>query len=59
MAGEDRCVLLLGYEKQMEAMMRNSNPGLARRFNWSQPWKFDDYNDEDLLFIMRTAASKT
>ena len=30
--GDDRCVLLLGYEEQMQEMMRKANPGLARRF---------------------------
>ena len=30
--GDDRCVLLLGYEEQMGELMRGGNPGLARRF---------------------------
>ena len=30
--GEDRCVLLLGYEEPMSEMLQNSNPGLSRRF---------------------------
>jgi hypothetical protein len=30
--GDDRCVLMLGYEEPMQAMMRGANPGLARRF---------------------------
>eukprot|EP00798_Chlamydomonas_sp_ICE-L_P024107 gene24107-9682_t len=54
--GDDRCVLLLGYEEQMADMMRNANPGLARRFQWQSPWKFEDYSSEDLLHIMRGAA---
>lgn len=29
--GEDRCVLLLGYEDEMRAMFQNVNPGLSRR----------------------------
>jgi hypothetical protein len=29
---DDIAVLLLGYEKQMLDMIRNQNPGLARRF---------------------------
>ena len=34
--GDDRCVLLLGYAEQMETMMREGNPGLARRFQLSE-----------------------
>ena len=29
--GEDRCVLLLGYEDKMVEMFQNVNPGLSRR----------------------------
>ncbi|KAG2492324.1 hypothetical protein HYH03_009275 [Edaphochlamys debaryana] len=56
--GDDRCVLLLGYEEQMEAMLRNANPGLARRFQLPQAWRFEDYGPEDLLAITREAARK-
>lgn len=55
--GDDRCVLLLGYQEQMEDFMRCANPGLARRFQLSNAWVFQDYGDEDLLHIMRTAAA--
>lgn len=41
--GEDRCVLLLGYPEQMKAFMRNTNPGLARRFALENAFKFEDY----------------
>ena len=47
--GDDRCVLMLGYPDQMEAMMWEANPGLARRFQLSQAWTFEDYGKEDLL----------
>lgn len=30
--GEDKCVIMLGYTHQMEEMMRDSNPGLKRRY---------------------------
>ena len=50
--GDDRCVLLLGYKKEMEEMLRNTNPGLARRFNLQDAFYFEDYNDEDLLSIL-------
>ena len=29
--GEDRCVLLLGYENEIRTMYQNVNPGLSRR----------------------------
>lgn len=41
--GEDRCVLLLGYSAEMEDFMRNTNPGLARRFALDNAFVFDDY----------------
>ena len=40
----------------MEEMIRNANPGLARRFNMADAFKFDDYSDEDLLWILRKKA---
>ncbi|MEW5300661.1 MAG: hypothetical protein WDW36_003575 [Sanguina aurantia] len=54
--GDDRCVLLLGYPGQMEVLMREANPGLARRFQLKNAWVFDDYNDEESMSILRTAA---
>lgn len=30
--GDDRCVLLLGYQDEMETMLRDANPGLAVDF---------------------------
>ena len=56
--GDDRCVLLLGYKEQMEDMIRNANPGLARRFNMADAFTFDDYSDEELLEILREKAEK-
>ncbi|KAF5840889.1 P-loop containing nucleoside triphosphate hydrolase protein [Dunaliella salina] len=56
--GDDRCVLLLGYKQQMEDLLQGSNPGLARRFQMSAAWNFEDYSSEDLLHIMRAAARK-
>lgn len=40
----------------METMLREANPGLARRFQLSQAWVFEDYDDQDLWHIMRAAA---
>ncbi|GFH25752.1 NFX1-type zinc finger-containing protein 1 [Haematococcus lacustris] len=56
--GDDRCVLLLGYEEPMQALMREANPGLARRFQLANAWTFQDYKDEELLAIMKEAARR-
>jgi hypothetical protein len=50
--GDDRCVLLLGYEKQMENMINNSNPGLARRFSMEDAFKFSDFTADELWRIL-------
>jgi hypothetical protein len=51
--GDDRCVLLLGYEREMSEMFQNVNPGLGRRFQFSDPIRFEDFNDEELEQILR------
>ncbi len=51
--GEDRCVVMLGYREQMESMLRESNPGLQRRFQMENAFQFDDYTDEELLRILQ------
>ena len=59
--GEDIAVLLLGYEEEMMKMLRESNPGLTRRF-FSPPesaFYFEDFTDaqlEELLHLTATAA---
>jgi AAA+ superfamily predicted ATPase len=50
--GEDRCVLLLGYEDQMVEMFQNVNPGLTRRFQLSDAFHFEDFNDAELQEIL-------
>ncbi|KAI0398918.1 P-loop containing nucleoside triphosphate hydrolase protein [Xylaria palmicola] len=49
---EDRCVLLLGYNDQMEDMFLKVNPGLARRFPMSSAFVFEDYDDSELRSIL-------
>ena len=56
---DDIAVLLLGYEaltrnyalckfqEQMSSMLRNQNPGLARRFPMEMAFRFEDYTDQD------------
>eukprot|EP00168_Porphyra_purpurea_P019747 TRINITY_DN7999_c0_g1_i3.p1 TRINITY_DN7999_c0_g1~~TRINITY_DN7999_c0_g1_i3.p1 ORF type:complete len:636 (-),score=258.43 TRINITY_DN7999_c0_g1_i3:16-1923(-) len=56
--GADLCVLLLGYRDQMEEMLRDANPGLARRFQLDNAFVFEDFSDEDLLQILVAKAAK-
>lgn len=56
--GDDRCVLLCGYREEMEDMMNNSNPGLARRFAIDDAFVFDDYNDDELTMILNSKLRK-
>jgi hypothetical protein len=49
---EDRCVLLLGYEDQMIEMFQNVNPGLTRRFQLSDAFRFEDFSDAELEEIL-------
>ena len=51
--GDDRCVLLLGYEPQMVEMFQNVNPGLTRRFQLSDAFRFEDFNDSELQEILQ------
>ena len=51
--GEDRCVLLLWYEPQMVEMFQNFNPGLTRRFQLSDAFRFNDFSDSELLEILQ------
>ena len=49
--GEDIAVVLIGYEKQISKLLRDQNPGLARRFDLTYALKFADYTDNELLQI--------
>jgi hypothetical protein len=51
--GDDRCVLLLGYEPQMLDMFQNVNPGLTRRFQLSDAFRFEDFSDSELQEILQ------
>ncbi|KAI5828139.1 P-loop containing nucleoside triphosphate hydrolase protein [Schizophyllum commune Tattone D] len=50
--GDDRCVLLLGYEEEMERMFQNTNPGLARRFQLDDAFHFEDFSMPELMQIL-------
>src|SRR6266536_730124 len=56
--GEDRCVLLLGYEPQMVEMFQNVNPGLTRRFQLSDAFRFEDFTDPELQDILQLKLHK-
>lgn len=56
--GEDRAVLLLGYEKEMKDMLLKVNPGLTRRFPLDNAFHFEDYNDEQLFKILNYKMNK-
>jgi Cdc6-like AAA superfamily ATPase len=49
---------MLGYEDQMREMLRDSNPGLARRFQIEDAFKFEDYTNEELLEILDMKMKK-
>lgn len=38
-------MILCGYRKEMEVMIQDSNPGLARRFALDSAFEFEDYDD--------------
>ncbi|KAI0339375.1 ATPases of the AAA+ class [Trametopsis cervina] len=50
--GDDRCVLLLGYQTQMREMFQNVNLGLSRCFSLEDALRFDDFSDTELLDIL-------
>ncbi|KAK0667681.1 putative AAA family ATPase [Cercophora samala] len=56
--GDDRCVLLLGYKDQMEAMFQNVNPGLSRRFPIASGFNFEDFSDDDIRKIFDLKLKK-
>ncbi len=56
--GNDRCVLMLGYAKEMGEMMRDSNPGLARRFAVANAFTFADYSDDELMKMLSASLEQ-
>lgn len=50
--GEDQCVLLIGYQAQMEEMFQNVNQGLTRRFPLDSAFVFEDFTDVELDSIL-------
>jgi len=52
--GDDIAVLLLGYEPEMLKMLRESNPGLQRRFSPESAFRFADFTDDQLEALLYT-----
>lgn len=50
---EDRCVFLLGYKEQMNAMFQNVKPSLSRRFAIDDPFHFQDLTSLQLRQILK------
>lgn len=51
-------MVLLGYREQMETMLRESNPGLQRRFQLENAFEFEDFSDAQLLEILHLRLSE-
>lgn len=56
--GEDFAVIMCGYEEEMTRMLNECNPGLKRRFQSENAFKFADYTDQELAKIMVEVAPK-
>lgn len=52
-AGEDRCILLLGYTDQIKEMFQKVNPGLKRRFAFDTPFMFENFSLDQLMDILK------
>jgi AAA+ superfamily predicted ATPase len=56
--GDDRAVVMLGYREEMQQMLKNANPGLARRFQLENAFDFPDMGDEDLIKVLFSKTKK-
>ena len=56
--GEDFAVILCGYNDPMRKMLKDCNPGLARRFKIDDAFLFEDYSDAELEKILQQMASE-
>ncbi|KAK0609725.1 hypothetical protein B0T17DRAFT_621519 [Bombardia bombarda] len=50
--GEDRCIILVGYEDKINNMFQNVNPGLSRRFPIAMPFRFENFDLPQLTDIL-------
>lgn len=58
-AGEDRAIVLIGYEDQLLTMVRDANPGLSRRFDAAHPMRFTDFTSTQLCSIAANLLHKS
>ena len=49
---EDICVILAGYRDLMEEMIKNANPGLARRFPMADAFVFKEFDASQLERVL-------
>jgi hypothetical protein len=56
--GEDRCIILVGYEDKIRDLFQNANPGLSRRFPVNNPFQFQDFTIGQLEEILRLKMSE-
>ncbi|OPB42085.1 hypothetical protein A0O28_0032020 [Trichoderma guizhouense] len=52
-SGEDRCIILVGYEDRIRDLFKNVNPDLSRRFHVNDPFRFKNFTIDQLEEIMR------
>ena len=52
--GEDRCIILVGYEDRLRNMFYHANPGLSRRFPIENPFRFENFTVPQLEEIIRS-----
>lgn len=57
-AGDDRCILLLGYKDKMETMFRDCNEGLQRRFQLQDAFEFEDFTADQMREIWRSKCKQ-
>ncbi|KAK1240272.1 hypothetical protein MKX08_007714 [Trichoderma sp. CBMAI-0020] len=50
--GNNRCIILMGYEGRMKEFYRNTNPGFQRRFPLESAFIFENYDDKTLSQIL-------
>ncbi|KAI0111382.1 P-loop containing nucleoside triphosphate hydrolase protein [Daldinia grandis] len=56
--GEDRCIILIGYEDKIKEMFQNVNPGLSRRFPIERPFRFENFDISQLEQILLQKMSQ-